>query len=163
MDTATLLRWVATHEPGKKEEAFASLTTGNSHYPALLRSLAVVGEMPLTFWELSLLVRYFPALLQRDASQAIPLIMACLVRGDGPVCDRASWTLSIIGKPALEALLLNMQTTPDIADTVRYIGALRNNSSFYAAAEQIMALLTAKLDSPCEEVQYWALIVLIGP
>ena len=54
-----------------------------------------------------------------------------------------------------------MQTTPDIADTVRYIGALRNNSSFYAAAEQIIALLTAKLDSPCEEVQYWALIVLM--
>lgn len=165
MDTATLLRWVATHEPGKKEEAFASLTTGDSHYPALLRSLGIVGEMPLTFWALSLLVQYFPALLQRDANQAIPLVMACLVRGDGPVCDRAAWALSIMGEPALDALVLNIQTTPDTADTVRYIGALRSNSSLYAAAGQVMALLAAKLDSPCEEVQFWALVVLmdIGP
>jgi len=161
MDNATLLRWVATHEPGKKEEAYDSLTTGDSHYPALLRSLEIAGDMRLTFWALLLLVKYFPALLQRDASQTIPLVMACLVRGDGPVCDRAAWALNIMGEPALEALLLSIQTTPDTADTVRYIGALRRNSNLYAVAEQVIALLMAKLDSPNEEVQYWALIVLV--
>lgn len=106
-------------------------------------------------------MHYFPALLQRDASQAIPLVMACLVRGDGPACDRAAWALNVIGKPALGALLLHLQATPDTAATARYIGALRRNTSLYAAAGKAIALLTAKLDSPDEEVEYWALIVLM--
>jgi len=161
VDTIVLLRWVATHEPSKSEEAFASLTSSDIHYPALLRSLKIAEKMPLTFWALRILVQNFPTLLQRDASQAIPLVMNCLVRGDGPVCDSAAWALNIIGKPALEALLLNIRTTPDTAATVRYIGALRSNSSLYASAKEVIALLLSKLDSPDEEVQYWALIVLM--
>lgn len=165
MDTRTLLRWVATHEPDKKDLAFAELSADDSHYSALLQSLTEAEDTSRTFWTLELLVKHFPLLLQHDADQAVPLLIACLMRDDGPVRDRAAWALSIIGKPAVEALLAAIKAAPDTSAAANYMGAIRRNTSVYLLAEQVITLLGKQLDSPNEHVRYWALIVLmdIGP
>lgn len=165
MDTLILLRWVATHEPDKKDIAFAELSANDSHYPALLQSLTKVEDASMTFWALELLIKHFPFLLQRDARQAIPLLLACLLQGDGPVCDRAAWALSIIGKPAVEALLVAIEVASDTLAAANYIGAIRGNASVYLLAKQVIDLLANQLSSPSEHIRFWALTVLmdIGP
>ncbi|RZK22569.1 MAG: hypothetical protein EOO63_18220 [Hymenobacter sp.] len=165
MDTRTLLHWVATHEPDKKDSAFAELSADDSHYPALLQSLIQAEDASMTFWALELLVKHFPLLLQRDAKLAIPLLLPCLLRGNGLVCDRAAWALSIIGKPAVEALLAAIAAAPDASAAANYIGAIRGNYSTYTLAKQVVNSLANQLDSPNADVRYWALVVLmdIGP
>jgi len=160
VDTKTLLQLVATGKSDERTLALSALTVDNNHYSALLQSLTEVEDTSLNFWALDLLIKHFPHFLQRDSSRTIPLVIACLTRNSGPVCDRAIWALNIIGLPALEALVAATHDAPDTLASAYYMGAIKENANVYLLANQIINLLDKQLDSSNEYVRYWALVVL---
>lgn len=161
MDTRGLLRLVVSGNLDEHNQAQEELTAGNNRYSELLEILAEPNDNRIIFWCLELLVKRYASHLQNDVSNAIPLLLACLTLNDGPVVDRASQALSLLGKAAIEALLTSIAIAPNTAAAVMYSGALRRNNNVFLAAEQVLDLLNKQLDSPNEEVRYWSMIVLM--
>ena len=136
--------------------------TKPKYYLGLLAVVADTEDSRLAFWCLDLLWKHFEPQLQQNASEVIPQLLTVLTDDKLQVLDRAVLVLAATGPASVEALVQAAYTSGNASHVATYLAAIRGGrQNLYPQAKAVLALLTAKLSDPVQEIRWTALCVLM--